>query len=62
MRAPYPGELRIRVIEFVEDGASRREAAEQYAVSPSTAVRWVQQFREDGDFPTDAARGKYFAA
>ena len=48
MRAPYPGELRICVIEFVEDGASRREAAEQYAVSPSTAVRWVQQFREDG--------------
>jgi hypothetical protein len=25
MRAPYPGELRICVIEFVEDGASRRE-------------------------------------
>ena len=48
MRAPYPGELRMCVIEFVEDGASRREAAEQYAVSPSTAVRWVHQFREDG--------------
>ena len=48
MRGPYPGELRIRLIQFVEEGASRREAAEQFAVSPSSAIRWVQQFREEG--------------
>ena len=30
MRGPYPGELRIRVIHFVEAGGSRREAAEQF--------------------------------
>ena len=59
MRAPYPGELRICVIEFVEDGASRREAAEQYAVSPGQMGPTVSRGR---DFPTDAARGKYFAA
>ena len=48
MRVPYPGELRVRVIRFVEGGASRREAAEQYDVSVSSAIRWVQRFREDG--------------
>ena len=29
MHGPYPGELRTRVIDFVEEGGSRREAAEQ---------------------------------
>src|SRR5215468_4800926 len=47
MRGPYTGDLRIRVIEFVE-GGSRREAAEQFQVSASSAIRWVQRFREDG--------------
>src|SRR5215831_11022512 len=48
MRGPYPGDLRTRVIEFVEAGASRREAAEHFEVSASSAIRWVQRFREDG--------------
>jgi transposase len=48
MRGPYPGELRVRVIRLVEAGASRREAAEQYDVSVSSAIRWVQRFRDDG--------------
>ena len=48
MRGPYPGELRIRVIHFVEAGGSRREAGEQFQVSASSAIRWVQRFREDG--------------
>ena len=48
MRGPYPGELRIRVIHFVEGGGSRREAAEEFEVSASSAIRWVQRFREDG--------------
>ena len=48
MRGPYPGELRVRVIGVVEAGASRREAAEQFDVSVSSAIRWVQHFREDG--------------
>lgn len=38
MRGPYPGELRIRVIHFVEAGGSRREAAEQFQVSASSAL------------------------
>jgi transposase len=48
MHGPYPGELRMRVIDFVEEGGSRREAAEQFEVSVSSAIRWVQRFRENG--------------
>ena len=48
MRGPYPGELRIRVIGFVEAGGSRREAAEQLQISASSAIRWMQRFREEG--------------
>ena len=50
MHGPYPGELRTRVIDFVEGGGSRREAAEQFDVSVSSAIRWVQRFRENGTF------------
>ena len=48
MHGPYPGELRVRVIRFVEGGGSRREAAEQFDVSVSSAIRWLQRFRDDG--------------
>src|ERR1700730_13423242 len=48
MHRPYPGELRTRVIDFVEGGGSRRGAAEQFEISVSSAIRWVQRFREDG--------------
>jgi hypothetical protein len=33
MRGPYPGDLRVRVIEFVKAGGSRRDAAEHFEVS-----------------------------
>src|SRR5438105_3473053 len=48
MHGPYPGELRVRVIGFVEAGGSRREAAEQFDVGVSSAIRWLQRFRDDG--------------
>jgi transposase len=48
MRGPYPGELRVRVIQFVEAGGSRREAAEHFDIGVSSAIRWMQRFREDG--------------
>src|SRR5262245_27433503 len=48
MHGPYPGELRVRLIRFVEEGGSRREAADQFDVSVSSAIRWVQRFRDDG--------------
>ena len=61
MHGPYPGELRTRVVDFVEEGGSRREAAEQFDVSVSSAIRWVQRFRENGNFRTHAQWGEYFA-
>ena len=48
MHGPYPGELRVQIIRFVEGGGSRREAAEQFDVSVSSAIRWMQRFRDDG--------------
>ena len=48
MPKAYSADMRTRVIARVESGASRREAAEHYDVSPSTAVIWVKCFRETG--------------
>lgn len=41
-------DLRERVIEAVEEGASRREAAERFEVSASSAVKWLQSWRREG--------------
>jgi hypothetical protein len=41
-------DVRMRVIHFVEEGGSRREAAEQLEVNVSSAIRWVQRFRGNG--------------
>ena len=61
MHGPYPGELRTRVIDFVQEGGSRREAAEQFDVSVSSAIRWVQRFRENGTFEPMPSGGSTFA-
>jgi transposase len=57
MRGPYPGELRVRVIRFVEAGGSRREAAEEFEIGVSSAIRWMQRFREDGTCEPMRRRG-----
>src|SRR5216684_3318604 len=46
MPKAYSGDLRERVIETVEAGASRREAAERFEVSVASAVKWLQRWRE----------------
>src|SRR5271157_3067142 len=48
MARAYSPDMRERVIARVESGGSRREAAEYYDVSASTAVNWVKCFRETG--------------
>jgi transposase len=48
MPRAYSGDMRRRVIAEVESGASRRAAAEEFAVSASTAIIWVKCFRETG--------------
>jgi transposase len=47
MPKSYSGDLRVRVIEAVEAGASRHEAAERFEVSVSSAVRWLQAWRRE---------------
>src|ERR1700686_678968 len=42
----YSGDLRERVSEAVETGASRREAAERFEVSVASAVKWLQRWRK----------------
>jgi transposase len=44
MPKAYSGDLRERVIEAVEAGASRREAAERFDVSVASAVKWLQRW------------------
>jgi transposase len=44
----YSCDMRECVIESVEAGASRREAAEIFGVSVASAVKWVQRWREQG--------------
>ena len=48
MPKPYSDDLRERVIEAVEAGASRREAAENFNLSPSSAVKWLERWRNTG--------------
>jgi transposase len=48
MPKPYSSDLRRRVIDAVETGASRREAAERFEIDPSSAVRWLQCWNETG--------------
>jgi transposase len=36
------------VLDAVETGASRREAAERFEVSASSAVKWMQRWHETG--------------
>jgi transposase len=41
-------DLRVRVIEAVRSGASRRQAAARFGVSVSSAIRWVAEWRTSG--------------
>jgi len=57
MPKPYSIDLRGRVVEEVESGASRREAAERYGLSPSVVVIWVQRFEETGSIAAKPSGG-----
>ena len=57
MPKPYSDDLRERVIEAVEAGASRREAAESFNLSPSLAVKWLQRWRDSGSAKAKASGG-----
>src|SRR5262249_24557219 len=57
MPKPYSVDFRGRVINDVEAGASRREAAERYGISPSVVVIWMQRFEETGSVAAKPSGG-----
>src|SRR5262249_27802021 len=57
MPRPYSVDLRVRVIEDISTGASRREAAERYGVSPSVVVLWAQRFEQTGSVAAKPSGG-----
>jgi transposase len=48
MAKPLSEDLRIRLIQAVEGGLSRRAAAERFGVSAASAVRFVSEWRQNG--------------
>jgi transposase len=48
MTKPLSQDLRTRVVAAVESGLSRREAAEHFAIDPSTAVKWLRLWTDTG--------------
>jgi transposase len=48
MPAPYSDDLRERVIGRIEGGVSRRESAEHFEVSASSAIKWRKCFEDTG--------------
>ncbi len=57
MPKPYSNDLRARVIEAIEAGGSRCEAAERYEISASAAVLWAQRWEQTGSFAAKPSGG-----
>ena len=57
MTRSYSTDLRVRVIEAISDGLSRRRAAARFGVGVSTAVTWYRRYRETGEVAGAALLG-----
>lgn len=57
MPKPCSVDLRERVLGAVMAGASRREAAERFEISASSAVKWLQRFDETGSIAAKPTGG-----
>lgn len=49
-------DLRIRLVQKVAAGMSRRQAAEHFDVSPSSAIRFVHQYETEGSIAPKSRR------
>jgi transposase len=57
MPKPCSLELRERVVDAVESGASRRAAADWFDVSPSSAIKWMQRRQATGSIAAKLSGG-----
>ena len=57
MPKPCSLELRERVVDAVKSGASRREAADWFDVSPSSAIKWMRRRRATGSIAAKPSGG-----
>jgi transposase len=57
MTKAYSLDLRERVIAAVEGGASRREAAERFEISVSSAIRWLKRWTSAGSAAAEPQGG-----
>jgi transposase len=48
MAKPLSEDLRTRVVRAVEDGMSRRAAADRFGISVASAVRFVKEWQQSG--------------
>ena len=64
MTKPYSEDLRIRAVEAVANGMSRRQAAKVFKVGASSVIRWSEQHDETGQVaakPMGGSRGTRIA-
>lgn len=57
MTKPLSMDLRERLVSAVEGGMSRRSAAERFGVAASTAIKWMDRWRQAGHVRPEAQGG-----
>ena len=57
MARAYSEDLRIRLVRYVEGGASARAAAKVFGVSPSISIKWMQRWRRERSVAPNPVRG-----
>jgi len=58
MAKPYSLDLRERVVAYINAGHTRREAAKQFSISHSSAIRWAARAGKEGSPAAKPMGGK----
>ena len=59
MTKPLSLDLRERLVSAVDEGMTRRAAAERFGVAASTAIKWVDRWHRTGDVRPQPQGGDY---
>lgn len=57
MSRAYSEDLRVRLVRYVEGGASARSAAKLFGVSASSSIKWMQRWRREKSVAPNPVRG-----